>query len=126
MSWRTKHRKDHPPSYPHQLNCQACGTTFGAKRSTTKYCSDACRMKAYRARRAAKRTASPQATGNQTKRQQIITITCRQCGATATLNGTQRTRKYCNNACKQAFYRLTNFGPTQYQKSIQEFYRKSP
>jgi hypothetical protein len=34
----------------HEMECDQCGETFKAKRSDAKYCSDMCRMRAYRLR----------------------------------------------------------------------------
>jgi len=35
----------------YEKNCDACGASFTAKRSTTSYCSDKCRAKLLRARK---------------------------------------------------------------------------
>lgn len=40
------------------MTCQCCGDSFGALTSSAKYCSDACKQKAYRQRRQQRKVAN--------------------------------------------------------------------
>jgi hypothetical protein len=50
---RTRRPWPRQPAAPRTMVCQNCGARFTARRSDARYCSDACRVYAWRARRAA-------------------------------------------------------------------------
>ena len=54
-SWgrrRVCHKRLDELPKPHAETCVVCGASIDSERSTKRYCGDACRMKAYRARQA--------------------------------------------------------------------------
>jgi hypothetical protein len=76
--------------------CNHCHRSFTAARATAKYCSDACRGKAYRARQ------QPQ-TRIQPAPKRAVSI-CQHCGNTFRANIGKR-QIYCSESCKTLAYR---------------------
>jgi len=96
--------------------CNQCGTFLGYKTGAL-YCSGACKAKAYRARVKAEKSA-PDSFGNvsiddrspvekaiDTKRNEQRFKQCPHCRNEFPVNGLQKGRRYCSDACKQAAYR---------------------
>lgn len=90
-------------------NCEFCGKPISAKR-VIYYCSNACKMKAYR-RRQDPLTGSSMSTKERirqsvrTKSAQLVDYVCPTCGLEGKRNGLEALREYCSDACKQKAYR---------------------
>lgn len=88
--------------------CEQCGGPIKKERS--KFCSDACRQKAYR-RRLDPQTGTYERqkerirNGVMTKADTTLKSVCAQCGLDFYRTGTQVLVEYCSNACKQKAYR---------------------
>ena len=99
--------------------CQHCGEYLGYK-TGEKYCSNACKQKAYRARLKAEKAKpltfgetpkddrTPTEKAIDTKRNEQRWKTCPQCWEEFPVNGLQKGRRYCSDSCKQAHYRARN------------------
>ncbi|MCK6581065.1 MAG: hypothetical protein L6Q98_23470 [Anaerolineae bacterium] len=75
--------------------CKVCGKSFAPQRSTARYCSDACRKKAFRRRHPTpKVSAEPIA----------APFTCRHCGRT-TWQIEAHDRQYCSASCRTAAWK---------------------
>ena len=89
--------------------CDQCGKPIAAKRFV-KYCSDACKMKAYRRRHDAQvgtpaRNHERVKNAVRTKANTTVKDVCQQCGLDIYRNGNQALQLYCSDACKQKAYR---------------------
>lgn len=88
--------------------CLQCGGQVKKERAL--YCSDACKMKAYR-RRLDPLAGSSISTKERirqsvrTKSSMTVEMACAQCGQVVIINGLEALRDYCSNACKQKAYR---------------------
>lgn len=100
-----------------RANCDYCGRPIAAKRYV-KYCSDACKMKAYRRRKDALvgtpiRNHERLHNAVRTKASTIIDCVCEMCGQAYTRDGNQALQMYCSDACKQKAYRARRKEATQ-------------
>lgn len=91
--------------------CEYCfKTCFQNARGTKHYCSNACKQRALRARQGrgwqdeSNREDAAQKT-IETKRNQLSTRTCPQCGMYFYVNGLQHSKRFCSPACKVAYHR---------------------
>jgi predicted nucleic acid-binding Zn ribbon protein len=75
---------------PSTRKCQHCKTLFTPVRATAKYCSDGCRVKAYKARRKPARRAAPVIMAHRA---------CAHCGASFEARG-GRGQVYCTPSCR--------------------------
>lgn len=90
--------------------CAYCGKVTVRLSAREKYCSDACRMAAYRRRKnPAIDTREYEAAIRQkqmsSKRCQRHEGLCMTCGAAIAFDGTRTATQYCSPACKQKMYR---------------------
>lgn len=94
--------------------CEYCmRTCFQNARGTKHYCSSACKQRALRARQGRgwqeddyREVAAEKAI--ETKRDQLISRTCPQCGMYFHINGLQHRKRFCGPACKMAYHRRYN------------------
>lgn len=108
--------------------CKQCGEFLGYK-SGALYCSGACKAKAYRARVKAEKskpdTFGPVLTDDrtpvekaiETKRNEQRFKTCPQCWNDFPVNGLQKGRRFCSDACRQAHYRARHKLFAKYNES---------
>ena len=89
----------------HKNRCHVCHKEFVANRVDAKYCSNACRQKAYRDRQPKKDRREVAAAQLAGRRATTHKGKCSYCGRTFYTDGTGTGRLYCNNACRQAAYR---------------------
>lgn len=82
---------------PRARACKVCGTDFKPASKAAKYCSDACRAKAYRARQAADRADRP--------REIVVeALTCAHCGkGFFAVKG--KGAQYCTGTCRASAYK---------------------
>lgn len=82
---------------PRARACKVCGTDFKPASKAAKYCSDACRAKAYRARQAAARADRP--------REIVVeALTCAHCGkGFFAVKG--KGAQYCTGTCRASAYK---------------------
>lgn len=91
--------------------CENCGDEFKQNaRGTKLYCSSACKQAHFRAKRGAPASegsqhATPIEKAIATKREQLRSKTCPQCGMYFDVNGFQHQKRYCSAACKMARHR---------------------
>lgn len=89
--------------------CDVCGNPYLAGRRDKRFCSTACRQRAYRLRRDPKAVSGRSAAARKaaaTKRDKVEAVTCRVCGRVVMRDGNSAPRAmYCSNACKQNAYR---------------------
>lgn len=91
--------------------CPTCHRLFeNNSKGTARYCSPACKMKAYRARQttpieAAIRKSEAIQKRITTKSQTRTEFQCAHCGKSWFKSGLEANRMYCDDACKQAAYR---------------------
>lgn len=88
--------------------CQQCGRSMDWQKQ--KWCSDACKMKAYR-RRKDSLVGSDQRHGErirkavETKKNTLIEVECAVCHTHFNVEATRNNTIYCSNACSQKAYR---------------------
>jgi hypothetical protein len=105
--------------------CENCDREFNQNaRGTKRYCSAACKQAEFRARRPAPASndsqyATPIEKAIATKRNQLRSKTCPQCGMYFDVNGFQHQKRYCSAACKVAYHRA-------YKRLIEEYGLKFP
>jgi hypothetical protein len=100
--------------------CEHCNQTFESNRSNARFCCNAHKQAAYRSRVKAE-SERPDTFGNRiadtrtpvekavdTKRNEQRLKTCPHCWNSFPVNGLQKGRRYCSDACKQAAYRERN------------------
>lgn len=91
--------------------CEYCfATCFQNAGGTKHYCSNACKQRALRARQGRgwqdddnRELAAIKAL--ETKRNQLVSRTCLQCGMYFHINGLQHKKRFCSAACKVAYHR---------------------
>ena len=90
--------------------CEQCGRAFRPCRSDARFCSQACKQRAYRRRvdpdvgSAARETARQEATYF-TKHTRTKQLCCEHCGRELVMSVASTNLRYCSNACKQKAYR---------------------
>lgn len=83
---------------PRARHCKVCGDEFTPDAKHGRYCSPACRKKAYRQRIAkGRKTASPPAAN-------LDLITCEHCGGTNLITA-GKGAKFCSPTCRQRSYK---------------------
>lgn len=90
--------------------CKWCDHPFRKTRSDAKFCSDACKQKAYRRRAdpavgSVAREMQRQQKIKTTKRERQKRIVCETCGWEFERSIIETNRMYCSDACKQRAYR---------------------
>lgn len=80
----------------HARRCQHCKTSFTPKRATAKYCSDACRVKAFKSRHKPRQRVKPIPV--------IVSTCCAHCGSRFAASA-GRGQLYCTPSCKTLAYR---------------------
>lgn len=90
-----------PEYFKRVLTCPVCDRVFGTNSARAVYCSDACRMIAYRQRRYNSGRGR-----RAVMRGQVSTIqtACSNCGKLMKVKPGSN-KKYCSGACRQAAYR---------------------
>lgn len=88
------------------IKCWICGKHFQARRIDARYCSNACRQKAYRRKKGSSSTME-EITAKRlfTKRHTGTMVECLFCGYKFSIDGTQGGKLYCSASCKQKAYR---------------------
>lgn len=83
--------------------CFKCGSEFHPRSEKGKYCSDKCRVAAYRERH--RRYKNPKDTAFSrmaTKRLQTHWLRCSECNELFPVNGGQLMKLYCSDRCKKS------------------------
>lgn len=88
--------------------CQNCGRSMSWQKQ--KWCSDACKMQAYRRRKdslvgSIERNAQRIKKSVETKQNTLKEVTCRICSKVFTIEQAKTNTIYCSNACSQKAYR---------------------
>lgn len=90
--------------------CEFCEKFFKPARRDARFCSDACKQKAYRRRADPEvgtihREKQRQTNIAITKHMTTKTLNCEYCGRSLEVSVSHTNLLYCSNACKQAAYR---------------------
>lgn len=94
----------------HYKTCIMCDKLFKPHRRDARFCSTACKQKAYRRRAdpevgSIHREKQRQTNIAITKQERVKTLTCAVCGATIRCSVLHTNLIYCSAACKQKAYR---------------------
>ena len=92
------------PAKVYTKKCAVCRSPFEARRSTARYCCQACRQKAARRAKGADPKTAPRRR-LKTKKATPLVKTCLHCQKPFKTTAAAAKRQYCGQACRQATYR---------------------